>query len=271
MPSGISYRWISAEPVRLAADPLRLAQVFSNLLTNAAKYTDPEGHIHLALPAHAEHRHDLRHGQWHRHSAGRARRIFAMFSQVKSSAGSFGGRPGHRPRPGERSRRAARRHDRGAQRRHGARQRVHRPPARRAVPVKRRQLSKPDATAATCSRRVLIADDNRDAAESLAMLLPMEGHDVTVAHDGKEALAAFEQARPDVALLDIGMPEDEWLRSRADDAQSGTAAPITLIAVTGWGQDSDKAQALAAGFNHHFTKPIEPGLIMALLRSEAFA
>jgi CheY-like chemotaxis protein len=115
---------------------------------------------------------------------------------------------------------------------------------------------------------VLIADDNRDAAESLAMLLRMDGHDVTVVHDGRDALAAFSAVQPEVALLDIGMPELNGYEVARQVRQGSLGRAVTLIAVTGWGQDKDKAQALAAGFNHHFTKPIEADHLRELLRSE---
>ena len=113
---------------------------------------------------------------------------------------------------------------------------------------------------------MLIADDNRDAAESLAMLLRMEGHDVTVVHDGREALAAFDTLLPEVAILDIGMPELDGYEVARQVRQHSLGRAVTLIAVTGWGQEKDKTQALAAGFNHHFTKPIAPEQISRVLR-----
>ncbi len=117
------------------------------------------------------------------------------------------------------------------------------------------------------SRRVLIADDNQDAAESLGMLLEIEGHEVRVVHDGRAALSAFADFKPDAALLDIGMPQlsgYEVARIVRENLQQRSAV---LIALTGWGQDRDKEQALAAGFNHHFTKPVEPAQINEILRS----
>jgi CheY-like chemotaxis protein len=114
-------------------------------------------------------------------------------------------------------------------------------------------------------RKILIADDNVDAAESLAMLLQLEGHDVTVVHDGHEAIAAFDSVRPDVALLDIGMPGRDGYEIARHIRRSPQGRSVMLIAVTGWGQDSDKTQALQSGFNHHFTKPVEPEVLTALL------
>jgi CheY-like chemotaxis protein len=117
------------------------------------------------------------------------------------------------------------------------------------------------------SRRVLIADDNRDAAESLALLLKLDGHDVRVVHDGEAAVSSFSDFRPEVALVDIGMPGLNGYEVARTVRKGSLGRAVTLIAVTGWGQDRDKAQALAAGFNHHFTKPVEPGRINEILRS----
>jgi CheY-like chemotaxis protein len=114
-------------------------------------------------------------------------------------------------------------------------------------------------------RRVLIADDNRDAAESLAILLQLEGHDVTVVSDGHEAIAVFDSVRPDAALLDIGMPGLNGYEIAKHIRQSPHGRAVLLIAVTGWGQDDDKALAFECGFNHHFTKPVEPEVLTALL------
>ena len=97
----------------------------------------------------------------------------------------------------------------------------------------------------------------------------MDGHDVTVVHDGKQALAAFFTVQPEVALLDIGMPELNGYEVARKVRQGSLGRAVTLIAVTGWGQDKDKAQALAAGFNHHFTKPIAADRLCDLLRSES--
>jgi CheY-like chemotaxis protein len=119
-------------------------------------------------------------------------------------------------------------------------------------------------------RRILIADDNRDAADSLAMLLRMEGHDVTVVHDGRQAVATIDSFQPEIVMLDIGMPELNGYEVARHVRQGPLGTLITLIAVTGWGQASDKARAAAAGFNHHFTKPIEPEGLIQMLRSDEF-
>lgn len=113
--------------------------------------------------------------------------------------------------------------------------------------------------------RLLIADDNADVADSLALLMQMEGHLVTVVNDGEAALGAMANAPPDVALLDVGMPGlDGYDVARRVRAQFKDAT--VLVAITGWGQASDKAKALAAGFDHHLVKPVEPSLVTSLLK-----
>ena len=116
-------------------------------------------------------------------------------------------------------------------------------------------------------RRILIADDNRAAAESLAMLLQMEGHDVQVTYDGQQALDTFSAMQPEIALLDIGMPKVNGYEVARQMRRTANGRAVTLIAVTGWGQDSDRAKATAAGFDYHFTKPVELDRLTELLRS----
>jgi CheY-like chemotaxis protein len=114
-------------------------------------------------------------------------------------------------------------------------------------------------------RQVLIADDNRDAAASLAMLLEIEGHSVAIASTGTEALEHIATYHPDVALLDIGMPKpDGYEVARLVRADSRFSS-MMLIAVTGWGQEGDKLRAREAGFDLHFTKPVDPAQILNLL------
>jgi CheY-like chemotaxis protein len=255
-------------PVHFSADPLRLAQVLSNLLTNAAKYTDPEGVIRLHATA-ADDEIAIAVTDTGIGIPGEALpNVFAMFSQVKSSQDrSEGGLGiGLALARGLVDLHGGTIEARSAGLGHGSEFTVRLP--RRDVGTERRGAPSPTASAPTARRRVLIADDNRDAADSLAMLLKMEGHDVTVVHDGAEALAAFMSLRPEVALLDIGMPKINGYDVARKIREDSLGRAVTLIAVTGWGQDSDKARALAVGFYYHFTKPVEPERLCALLRSE---
>ena len=116
-------------------------------------------------------------------------------------------------------------------------------------------------------RRIVVADDNEDSAQSFAMLLSFSGHEVRIAHDGEEALDAMRDFRPDIAFLDIGMPR----LSGYEVAELVRAEPwgreMKLIAVTGWGQPDDKARARSAGFDQHLVKPIDPTDVERLLDS----
>ncbi|MFL6694317.1 MAG: response regulator, partial [Ramlibacter sp.] len=107
------------------------------------------------------------------------------------------------------------------------------------------------------SRRILVADDNADALETMATLLEMEGHRVDVAPDGERALAAAQAMRPDVAVLDIGMPGLNGYEVARRIRSEPWGAGIRLIALTGWGQAEDVERAHAAGFDHHVTKPVD--------------
>ena len=105
--------------------------------------------------------------------------------------------------------------------------------------------------------RILLADDNVDALESLAMLLELEGHEVVKAARGAEALELAARAAPDLAILDIGMPDLSGYEVAERIRASEPGRRLPLIALTGWGQAEDQARALAAGFDHHLTKPID--------------
>jgi PAS domain S-box-containing protein len=256
------------QPVHFAADPLRLAQILANLLTNAAKYTDAGGQIKLKAECVADAIEIAVSDTGVGIPAEALENVFEMFSQVRTSQ--------------ERSENGlgiGLSLCRGLAQLHGGTITAHsaglgqgsefvvRLPQRS---IKRARRHAPQAPAAESQvrRRVLIADDNRDAAETLAMLLSAEGHEVTVVHDGQEALDAFQTMQPQVALLDIGMPKISGYEVARRVRQGSLGRAVTLIAVTGWGQDSDKTRALAAGFNHHFTKPVEPERLSELLQSE---
>ncbi len=114
-------------------------------------------------------------------------------------------------------------------------------------------------------RRILVVDDNRDAADSLALFLELAGHDVAVAYSGAEALRMASNVHPQLLLLDIGMPAMNGYELAAQLQRFPWVAGATLVAVTGWGQEEDRTRARAAGFDHHMTKPIDPAAIQSLL------
>ncbi len=254
--------------LQVVGDPLRLAQVLSNLLTNAAKYTNPQGSI--SVEARAEQ--DRLLVTVADNGIGIAQedlpKVFGMFAQVRSAqehaAGGLG--IGLALAKGIVELHGGRIEASSAGPGQGSRFTVTLPGVVQvpssAAPSHRVLNGYP-----VHHKRILLADDNRDAAESLAIVLRLEGHEVELAHDGDAALRAFESRRPDVALLDIGMPNSNGY----DVARQIRAVPggdgVLLIAITGWAQDADKAQSRAAGFDHHLTKPIEPDALIELLTS----
>ena len=114
-------------------------------------------------------------------------------------------------------------------------------------------------------RRVLVADDNADAAETLAMLLSLLGYEVRTAADGMEAVAAAEEFRPDVAVLDIGMPRLDGNGAARRMRAEPWGAEMTIIALTGWGSDEDRRRTAEAGFDLHLTKPVDPTTLQSLI------
>ena len=114
------------------------------------------------------------------------------------------------------------------------------------------------------ARRILVVDDNADAADSLGMLLEVRGDDVRIAYDGLEALDVAAEFNPQVVLLDIGMPKisgyDVARRLRDERGDS-----VLLVAITGWGQEDDRQRARESGFDHHFTKPVDFDSLLALI------
>jgi PAS domain S-box-containing protein len=253
------------EPVWVDADPTRLAQVFGNLLTNAAKYTDRGGRVRLT--AHPEGGgvvvsvEDNGIGIAAEHLAG----VFEMFNQVtpviERSQGGLG---------------IGLALVRGLVEMHGGTVEAHsegpgrgsiftvRLPAARPTPPET-LLPAPEVGAARPAMRILVADDNRDAADSLTMLLQLAGHEVRTAHDGREAVEAAAAFRPDVALLDIGMPGLTGYEVARRVREQPGGAGVVLVAITGWGQEEDKRRAAEAGFDHHLTKPVDPLALERLL------
>ena len=111
---------------------------------------------------------------------------------------------------------------------------------------------------------MLIADDNSDSADTMSMLLQLSGHEVHVARNGAEALEVAKRVRPDVGVFDIGMPDLDGYQLAERIRHEAWGKAMTLIAVTGWGQEADKRRAISAGFDHHLTKPVDPDRLEAL-------
>ena len=246
------------EPVFVEADPTRLSQVLVNLLNNAAKYTDPGGHIQLTLEREREEVSIRVRDDGIGIEPEMLPRVFELFTQAepsleRSQSGlgigltlvqrlveMHGGTvTAHSEGRGKGTEMVVRLQVAGGD--------AERPP---------REAGEGDEAAAPSRGLVLVVDDNRDAAESLAVLLQMWGYDVRVAYDGPSAVEAAAAFHPDVVLLDIGLPKIngyEVARQIREARQDG----VLLIALTGWGQDQDRRRSREAGFDEHLTKPVE--------------
>jgi len=256
----------SPGPVYLDADPVRLAQVFSNLLNNAAKYMERGGKIWLTVtPADGEVVVSVR-DTGIGIPADALPGIFDMFSQVDHSLEKAQGGLGiglmlvkqllemHGGRIEAKSEGSGK----------GSEFIAHLPVVN-VVPPRQTANTADEPRARTLACRILVADDNRDAAESMSTVLRLMGNEVRTVHDGLQAVEEAAAFRPDLVLLDIGMPRlngyDAARRIRAERWGKSTL----IVAMTGWGQDEDKRRASEAGFDRHFTKPVDPGDIEKLI------
>ena len=248
---------LSSQPIWLHADPSRLEQIVVNLLTNAAKYTPDGGRICLSVE---------RSGN---ECVLRVRdtgvgiapdllpRVFDLFTQAERSLDRSQGGLGIGLAVVQRlvelhGGRVAAHSSLG----HGSEFVVHLPVVVPSVAAAAPGAA--DATAPTQpSLRVLVVDDNVDMAESLAMLMQADGHVVHTAHSGTGAVSAATDYRPDVVLLDIGLPEIDGFevarRIRSDPSHHA----MVLVALTGYGQDADRQRSREAGFDHHLVKPVD--------------
>jgi signal transduction histidine kinase len=253
-------------PIYLEADPARLPQVFANLLDNAAKYTETGGRIHLSVERQGAEVVVTVRDNGIGIPAHHLPRIFEMFSQVnpalERTQGGLG--IGLALVKG-----LVELHEGAVEARSGGpgmgSEFVVRLPAADQRPDAIQKTAASDRHGGAPKRRVLIVDDNRDAATSLAMILELMGHEVETAHDGAAALEAAAAFRPDVILLDIGLPKLNGYEVARAIRRQTWGEQLILIAVTGWGQEEDKRRALQAGCNYHLTKPIDPDGLEALL------
>jgi two-component system, sensor histidine kinase len=258
------------EPLVLDADPMRLAQVFSNLLNNACKYTDPGGRIWIAARRDGDTAVVTVTDTGIGIPANALQDVFDMFSQVNArdsrsqtglgigltlarslieihggsvSAASEG--------PGRGSQFTVR------------------------LPLAKGKRGPAAATASAADSlpgisalpRILIVDDNRDAADSLGALLQMIGADVRIAHDGPAALEMYKVFRPSVVVLDLGMPGMDGYEVARHIRKRPDSSDTVLVALTGWGQEKDRHFTEAAGFNHHLIKPVDLDSIQSVLAS----
>jgi two-component system CheB/CheR fusion protein len=256
-------------PLLVNGDPVRLAQIFANLLHNAAKYTERSGRIELTAKQDGE------------EAVVRVRdtgigiapemlpRIFDLFVQVDAARARSQGGMGigltlvrnlvamhggtvsaASAGPGQGSEFMIRLPVLAASKP---------PEIECAVQDPSKHPPRP------LRRRILVVDDNADVAGSLAMLLQLEGHEVHVAKDGPTALQVALADRPDIVFLDIGMPGMDGYEVARRFRRQPSLRGVVLVALTGWGQQEDRDRAKAVGFDHHLTKPVAPNVLYQLL------
>ena len=253
--------------LRLEVDPVRLTQILSNLLTNAVKFTPEGGVIKVCCSVQG---HDFKLSVQDNGmgiAPTRIDQVFGMFTRGDdaSSLDETGLGIGLAL-------------VQGLVELHGGQVQVHSPGLGQGCifevmlpgAVVNQPAAKTQSTAAGPSqqvvkRRVLIADDNQDGALTLATYLRLEGHEVLVAHTGVQALEMATEHRPQVCVLDIGMPGLTGLEVAERIRREPWGRRMMLVAVTGWGQEKDKAASRASGFDHHLTKPIDPRSLSQLL------
>ena len=253
------------EAMRLDADAVRLAQVFSNLLINAAKYTEPRGKIHLSACRDGTEIVTSVRDNGIGIAADTIPRLFTMFTQAEGVRDRTEGGLGvglalvrgivalHGGSVCARSEGLG----------HGS-EFVVRLPLDEAVAAAPAESVEDAKSGAGLS--ILIADDNRDAADTCAALLELSGHHVETAYSGHQALEIAERLRPHAALLDIGLPDLNGYALAQRIRESSWGQDTLLIAVTGWGQGEDRRRAYEAGFDHHLAKPVAAEAIESALR-----
>jgi signal transduction histidine kinase/CheY-like chemotaxis protein len=248
---------IADEPLVLEADPTRMAQVISNLLNNASKYTAAGGIIELSAKREGDLAVITVDDTGYGIPADQIERVFEMFSQVNRALERSQGGLGIGLAL---VRRLVEMHDGtvtacSAGLDQGSRFTVR-------LPLASSGASLPEQIPAANVRplegkRILVVDDNQDAAEMLALMLERSGYSTTTAHDGHQAVAAARASMPDAIILDIGLPGMSGYEVAQRMRQDPLLASAVLIALTGWGTQEDKRKALAAGFDLHMTKPVD--------------
>jgi PAS domain S-box-containing protein len=252
--------------VWLVADPVRLAQVFSNLLINAAKYTSPGGHIELTATNGSDGLTVCVRDDGIGMAPEMLPKLFTLFSQgpaarddaaaglgvglamVRGLVELHGGTVEARSAgPGRGS------------------EFIVRLPVESVPAAEETEARSPPAP--TTTLRILVVDDNRDAADSCATLFELAGHRTAVAYNGTQALELGGSFVPHVVLLDIGLPDLNGFEVARRIRTTGWGAGIPLVAVTGWGQEEDRRRAIEAGFDRHLTKPVAAETIQELVNA----
>ena len=263
----VKLDWPS-DSIEVEADPIRLVQIATNLLANAAKYMDPEGVITFGVRITGDDISLVVRDTGIGLAPHMLTEVFEMFSQVapeqKRSEGGLG--IGLALVKGLVELHGGQIEARSEGLERGCEFIVFLPGLRAAAIMRQEAPSARSGGAVTPAKeRVLIADDNIDGAESLAMLIESSGHEVYLAHNGVDAFQMAATHRPPIAILDIGMPGLDGYQVARKIRDQEWGGHMILIALTGWGQEDDKRRAQRAGFDHHFTKPVDPAALDELL------
>lgn len=264
----VSVSWPS-ERIYLDADAVRLTQVFSNLLNNACSYTQKGGHIWMIAEQNHAHAVVRVKDNGSGISAENMPHVFDMFAQLRPpSQGSHDGLGIGLWL----AKRLVELHDGSIDAKSDGAGKgsefIVRLPVLEEKQGSRTEAQKTqEAPKALAHHRILVVDDNRDSAQSLAVLLRLNGNDVQIAYDGLQAVRKAEQYKPEVILLDIGMPNMNGYDVCRAIRQQKWGAEILIVAATGWGQENDRHKSKEAGFDGHLVKPIDHNRLFDLLRS----
>jgi PAS domain S-box-containing protein len=260
-----------AEPIRMEADPVRLSQIFGNLLNNSCKYTRPGGKIDVTVERQGTDAVVKVRDNGIGIPADKIDSIFDMFNQVDQSFADAQGGLGIGLAL---VKQLVEMHGGSVHASSGG-------TGRGSEFVVRLPIGGEDAAAAgggkaraletTHARRILVVDDNHDAATSLAALLQINGNEAFTAHDGPAAIEAIEKHRPEVVLLDIGLPRLNGYEVCRRVRAQPWGRDMMLIALTGWGQEEDRRTSDAAGFDGHLVKPVEYATLTTMVDSLAAA
>jgi len=262
---------LPSRPVEVDGDPVRLIQVVTNLLTNASKFTDAGGRIWLSVEGVGEQAVIRVRDNGIGINADNLPRLFQIFMQADTSL--------DRPAAGlglglalvknlvEMHSGTVEVHSEGIGR---GSEFVVRLPLLPDAPIA--ETPEPVSTAATenaakpsSAKRILVVDDNRDSADSMAMILQIDGYATHTAYDGLQALEVAASFRPDVVLLDIGLPGLNGYEACRRIREQASGRPLQLVALTGWGQDEDRKKTAEAGFDVHLVKPVDYDQLLKLL------
>ncbi|HXH01487.1 MAG TPA: ATP-binding protein, partial [Xanthomonadaceae bacterium] len=256
------------QPVRLQADPERLSQIFANLLNNAAKYSDPGGRIEVSAEQQDDgihvHVRDTGIGLTHEQING----IFELFTQVDATTERTRGGLGigltlvRQLLDMHGGRIEARSEGLGA----GSEFEVWLPP-QDAADVSFFNAPKTAVAGKPC--RALVVDDNRDSADTLAMMIGLIGHHVRAVYAPGEVVEAVREFAPDVVFMDVGMPGMSGLDVARALRANSNGAPLMLVAVTGWGQADDRRRTRESGFDQHLVKPPDLEAIRSICAAAA--